>query len=113
MIKSDQFISEELGEDNMFETKETKQIGRRDFLKLASLVSGGAILAACAPAATAVAPAAPTTAAAAPTAVLARSRNLWLPRTLSWKFLKLQWITGPNMPIKSSPKSPEANSWMC
>jgi multiple sugar transport system substrate-binding protein len=69
MIKSDQFISEELGEDNMFETKETKQIGRRDFLKLASLVSGGAILAACAPAATAVAPAAPTTAAAAPTAV--------------------------------------------
>ena len=32
--------------------KVSKQIGRRDFLKFASLISGGAIMAACAPAAT-------------------------------------------------------------
>jgi len=39
--------------------KTSKQIGRRDFLRLASLISGGAIMAACAPAATPAAPAAP------------------------------------------------------
>jgi multiple sugar transport system substrate-binding protein len=57
--------------------KSKKQINRRDFLRLASLVSGGAILAACAPQATAAPtapaapaataqPASPTSAAAAP-----------------------------------------------
>jgi multiple sugar transport system substrate-binding protein len=44
----------------------SKQIGRRDFLRLASLISGGAILVACAPQA---APAQPTVAAQQPTSV--------------------------------------------
>ena len=48
--------------------KESKQIGRRDFLKFASLISGGAIMAACAPAAPAATSAPAQPAAANPTA---------------------------------------------
>ena len=66
--------------------KESKQITRRDFIRIASLVSGGAILAACAPAATQApaapaatsapaAAAAPTTAPAAKAAVTVRATS--------------------------------------
>jgi multiple sugar transport system substrate-binding protein len=49
--------------------KVSKQIGRRDFLRLASLISGSAIIAACAPQATATqAPAAAATPTTAPAA---------------------------------------------
>ena len=48
--------------------KVSKQIGRRDFLKFASLISGGAIMAACAPAAPAATSAPAQPAAANPTA---------------------------------------------
>jgi len=60
--------------------KVSKQIGRRDFLRLASLISGSAIIAACAPQATATqAPAAaqptPTTAPAAKANVTIRATS--------------------------------------
>ena len=65
----------------MSENKPTKQIGRRDFLRLASVISGGAILTACAPQATA-APAQPTAAAAQPTSAPA-AKEMVLIRTTS------------------------------